>query len=201
MIVLGLSGAAGSGKTTVAGLFRKVCKAGVFDADREVHKMYDNDAGIISAVEKYFPASIRDGKVSRKKLAKHFYAYSEEWKDFQRIVHKKLLWKQKRSIQDAMKAGVRYFVLDIPLLLEGGFGEACDVVVHVHVNKRTQWQRLVKRGLTEENIRFILSLQLDGNKRHNLADFTLNTGYRASEISMGILDILRSLPSRGMWVL
>ena len=193
MIVIGLSGAAGSGKTTVARLLRRMCNAQIFDADMEVHNMYDNDAKIMGAVEKYFPDSIDQGKISREKLAKHFYVYSDQWKDFQKVVHKRLLWKQNKSIQNAVRAGKRYFVLDIPLLLEGGFYRACDAVIHVHVNKRTQWQRLMMRGLSQENIRFILSLQFSDNKRRNLADFSLNTGDGAYELSMGIIDILRSL--------
>lgn len=197
MIILGLSGGAGSGKTTVAELFRRVCQARIFNADKEVHIMYESDLRIIKAAEENFPDAVFDGKVSREKLSRHFYAHDDNWKGFQHIVHKRLFLRQEKFILGAMRDGIRYLVLDVPLLLEEGFGAACDAIIHVHVNRHTQWKRLRMRGLSDHNIRFILSLQFDEDRRRNFADFTLNTAGRASEISGSIMSILGSLPARG----
>ncbi|WP_447581944.1 dephospho-CoA kinase [Anaplasma marginale] len=193
MIVLGLSGGAGSGKSTVAAMFVRSCCAAVFDADKIVHSMYSGDATITGLVAKYFPDCICNGVVSRKKLSRHFFSYGPLWRKFQTIVHSIVLKKQCKFILEQSRIGRDYAVLDVPLLLEAGFWRYCDFVINVDVSKSLQWYRLSQRGLSEQEIEFLLSLQMSRESRRHFADFYVNCGERKGEVLKSVLQIVGSL--------
>ncbi|ACZ49389.1 dephospho-CoA kinase [Anaplasma centrale str. Israel] len=193
MIVFGLSGGAGSGKSTVAAMFAQSCNAAVFDADKIVHSMYSGDATITGLVAKYFPDCICNGVVSRERLSKHFFSYGPLWLEFQSIVHSIVLRQQRKFILEQSKIGRDYAVLDVPLLLEAGFWRCCDFVINVDVHKSLQWHRLRQRGLSEREIEFLLSLQMPRGSRRNFADFYVNCGERKGEVLKSVLQIVGSL--------
>ena len=190
MITLGLSGSSGSGKTTIAGMFAKFCNAAVFCADMEVNDMYSNDEDIANLVKEYFPDSISEGCVSKKELAKHFFVYSAKWQEFQSLVHKALIKRQRKFMIDSRRAGHDYVILDIPLLFEKGFLKACDFVIHVYVCRMLQYERLAARGMSRKDMEFILSLQATYGKRQNFADFYINTGLSRVAVSSYIRNIV-----------
>ncbi|MGN7678954.1 MAG: dephospho-CoA kinase, partial [Anaplasma sp.] len=146
MVVLGLSGGIGSGKSTVAGILAKFFRAAVFDADKEVHHMYVHDVKVKDLVREYFPDCVCDGVVSRKKLMRHFLLHDSRWRQFQSIIHSIVLKKQRRFLLDCSRAGCDYAVLDVPLLLEAGFWRCCNFIVHIDVSYFLQRRRLSDRG-------------------------------------------------------
>ncbi|MFV9838735.1 MAG: dephospho-CoA kinase [Aaplasma endosymbiont of Hyalomma asiaticum] len=191
MLILGLSGGAAVGKSTVARLFSKFSNAAVFDADKEVHHMYESDERVIAAIREFFPDAVIEGHVSRKQLSRHFFEDSKRWHEFQSVIHGCVLQKQKRFILDSRRTGIRLLVLDIPLLLEKGFWRDCNVIVHVYANPRVQLERLRSREISEEHIRFLLSKQVNSVKRCSFADFFINTCSCTKDISYSVLDIIR----------
>ncbi|MFV9893775.1 MAG: dephospho-CoA kinase [Anaplasma ovis] len=193
MIVLGLSGGAGSGKSTVAAMFAQSYCAAVFDADKIVHSMYSGDSMIIGLVAEHFPDCICNGVVSREKLSRHFFSYGPLWRKFQTIVHSIVLKKQCKFILEQSRIGRDYAVLDVPLLLEAGFWRYCDFVINVDVSKSLQWYRLSQRGLSEQEIEFLLSLQMSRESRRHFADFYVNCGERKGEVLKSVLRIVGSL--------
>ncbi|MGN7661545.1 MAG: dephospho-CoA kinase [Anaplasma sp.] len=193
MVVLGLSGGIGSGKSTVAGILARFFRAAVFDADKEVHHMYLHDAEVNNLVREYFPDCICDGAVSRKKLTRHFLSHNSLWRRFQSIIHSIVLKKQRRFLSDCSRAGCNYVVLDVPLLLEAGFWYHCNFIVHVDVSYFLQRRRLSDRGFSEAEISFLLSLQIPREKRRNFADFCVNCGRSAGEVLENVLQIVRHL--------
>ncbi|MCU7611444.1 dephospho-CoA kinase [Anaplasma capra] len=197
MVVLGLSGGVGSGKSTVAAMFARSCRAAVFDADKVVHDMYSNSAAIAGLVAEHFPDCVCDGNISREKLSKHFFSYGPLWRKFQSAVHSIVLEKQRRFILERGRAGYDCIVLDVPLLLEAGFWRCCDLILHIDVSQSLQWHRLSQRGLSEQEIKFLLSLQLPRERRRSLADFHINCGGRRGEVLKRVLQIVRGLDTSG----
>ena len=191
MVIIGLSGGAGVGKTTIARLFSKFGGAAVFDADKEVHRMYESDKKIIAMIKEYFPNAVCGERVSRKQLTRHFLENNSKWHALQSVIHKNIMQKQRRFIQNNQRAGTRLVVLDVPLLLEKGFWRYCDVIVHVYANPQTQLRRLKLRGMSEEYIMFLLSQQVNATKRRNFADFFINTCDCMKNVSCSVLDIIR----------
>ena len=191
MLILGLSGGAATGKSTVARLFSRFSCSAVFDADKEVHQMYESDGKIIAAVREFFPDAVNDGQVSRKQLSLHFFDNSRRWQEFQSVIHKYVLQRQKRFILNSRRAGLRLLVLDVPLLLENGFWRDCDVIVYVYANPKVQLERLRSRGMPEEHIKCLLSKQINPVKRYSFADFFINTCSCPKDVAGSVLYIIR----------
>ncbi|MDB1135078.1 dephospho-CoA kinase [Candidatus Anaplasma sp. TIGMIC] len=191
MIILGLSGGSGSGKTTVAAMFAGLSNAAVFDADKEVHLMYEKDIRVINLVQEYFPDSVCDGRISRESLVSHFLVYDSKWRELQSVIYKKLLHRQKKMVLNCRRVGVRYLILDIPLLMEEGFWRCCDAIVHVSSSLWVQRRRLSARGMSDRNISVLLSRQVSIEKRRNWADFCVNTSGCLRETSLSVLRIIK----------
>ncbi|KDB57126.1 dephospho-CoA kinase [Anaplasma phagocytophilum] len=192
MIIFGLSGGTASGKTQVARLFSQFGEARVFNADREVHKMYEHDASIIGLVREYFPDSIHDGCVSRKELLKHFVEYGSKWQMFQEALYSELLIRQNRFITESRIRKARYVILDIPMILEAGYWRSCDFIVWVRASRAIQVRRLRERGISQEGIKCLLSRQVQAEKRRNFADFSINTCGNIRDTALGVLAILNN---------
>src|SRR3954465_8572889 len=117
MLVLGLTGSIGMGKSTTGKLF---VEAGVplYDADAEVHKLYEGPG--VSAIESAFPGTTADGKVDRQKLSERVVHEPAAMKQLEQIVHPMLGADRQKFFADAEAAGTPVVVVDVPLLYETG---------------------------------------------------------------------------------
>src|SRR6186713_303211 len=115
MLILGLTGSIGMGKSTTAKLF---AEAGVpvYDADAEVHKIYEGEAA--PAIEAAFPGTTVDGKVDRALLSVQVVHDPDAMKQLEQIVHPMLGASRKRFFHNAEQAGAPVTVVDVPLLYE-----------------------------------------------------------------------------------
>src|SRR5437868_13529273 len=128
MLVLGLTGSIGMGKSTTARFF---AEAGVpvHDADAAVHQLYETDA--VEPIEQAFPGTTVDGKVDRARLAAAVLDDKSAIKRLEAIVHPLVRQVSARFLSDAAAQGARTVVLDIPLLFETGGIDRVDAVVVV----------------------------------------------------------------------
>ena len=193
MVIFGLTGGIGSGKSLVANYFKKFFKAAVFDADKVIHELYNFDNNIVELVKLYFPDSVNNGIVDRGNLKKHFFTYSNLWVEFQSALHLKVLEKQKNFILFHNKRLTRYVILDVPLLIEADFHCCCNYIIHVKASKLLQKQRVLKRGLLEKEFELIAAMQLSENKRQKFSDFTVKTGLSKSYVLFQIKKIMCSI--------
>src|SRR5438128_597656 len=128
MIVLGLTGSIGMGKSTTAKLF---AEAGVpvYDADAAVHQLYEGEAA--PAIEAAFPGTTSNGKVDRQKLSARVVHDPAAIKQLEQIVHPMLGASRQKFFEDAEKSGAAVAVVDVPLLFETGGEKRVDAVVVV----------------------------------------------------------------------
>lgn len=188
MLILGLTGSIGMGKSTTAKLF---AEAGVpvYDADAEVHKIYEGEAA--PAIEAAFPGTTVDGKVDRARLSAKVVHDPAALKQLEQIVHPMLGASRKKFFEAAEAAGAPVVVVDIPLLFETGGENRVDAVVVVTTMPEMQRERVLARGTMDE-ARFdaILARQLPDAEKRKRADFVVDTSHGLDPVRARIKDIL-----------
>jgi dephospho-CoA kinase len=194
MLIIGLTGSIGMGKSTAAARFRKNGIA-VFDADAEVHRLY---AGPISAeIESAFPGAVEDGKVDRAKLSALLLKKPESFKDLEKIVHPRIRQGERRFLQAEHARGAQMAVLEVPLLFEAGGFEKVDVKVVVSADSEIQRQRVLPRpGMTAQKFATIVSRQLSETEKRTRADFVVDTAGSIDNCNSQIDHIIAKLSAR-----
>jgi dephospho-CoA kinase len=188
MIVLGLTGSIGMGKSTTAKLF---AEAGVpvYDADATVHLIYEGEA--VPAIEAAFPGSTADGKVDRAKLSAQVVHDAAAIKRLEQIVHPMLRAYRQRFLDAAEQSGASVAVLDVPLLFETGGDKHVDAVVVVTTSPEVQRQRILARdNMTDEKLDVVLKRQLPDAEKRKRADFIVDTSHGLDPVRARIRDIL-----------
>jgi len=173
MIILGLTGSIGTGKSTTAGMFREL-GVPVHDSDATVHALYAGEA--VGPVGEAFPAAIRDGVVDRKALAAELAARPAGFSRLEAIIHPLVRRKETEFLLEQRTAGARLVVLDIPLLFETGADERVDKVLVVTCEPETQRRRVLARpGMTEEKFAMLMARQMPDVQKRQRADFVVKT--------------------------
>ena len=188
MLVLGLTGSIGMGKSTTGKLF---VEAGVplYDADAEVHKLYEGTA--VPAIEAAFPGTTANGKVDRQKLSERVVHDPAAMQQLEQIVHPMLGAGRQKFFGDAEAAGVPVVVVDVPLLYETGGEKRVDAVVVVTTSPDIQRQRILARdNMTGEKLDAILARQLPDAEKRKRADFIVDTSHGLDPVRTRIRDIL-----------
>jgi dephospho-CoA kinase len=188
MIILGLTGSIGMGKSTTAKLF---AEAGVpvYDADATVHMVYEGEAA--PAIEAAFPGTTADGKVDRNRLSAQVVHDPVAIKRLEQIVHPMLRSHHQKFLHDAEQSGAAVTVVDVPLLFETGGEKRVDAVVVVTTTPEIQRQRILARdNMTGEKLDAILARQLPDAEKRRRADFVVDTSHGLDPVRARIRDIL-----------
>jgi dephospho-CoA kinase len=188
MMILGLTGSIGMGKSTTAKLF---AEAGVpvYDADATVHRVYEGEA--VPAIEAAFPGTTSDGKVDRAKLSATVVHDPAAIQRLEQIVHPMLRSYHQKFLQDAEQAGAPVVVMDVPLLFETGGEKRVDAVVVVTTAPDVQRERILARGtMTAETLDAILARQTPDAEKRRRADFVVDTSHGLDPVRVRIRDIL-----------
>jgi dephospho-CoA kinase len=194
MLVIGLTGSIGMGKSTVAARFREL-GIGVCDADAEVHKLYEGAA--VPAIEAAFPGTTVGGKVDRHKLGQILIADPKLFARLEAIVHPLVKEAEREFLRAEAARGTAMAVLEIPLLLEGSGASRVDVVVVVSAPAEAQRQRVMTRpGMSLEKLEQILARQLPDADKRARADFVVDTGGTHAESAAQVDRIVESLQDR-----
>jgi dephospho-CoA kinase len=191
MLILGLTGSIGMGKSTTAKLF---VEAGVpvYDADAAVHKIYEGKAA--PAVEAAFPGTTVDGKVDRVRLSARVLNDPAAIKQLEQIVHPMLGASRKKFLDDAERSGAPVAVVDVPLLFETGGEKRVDAVVVVTTTPEVQRERILARdNMTSEKLDAILARQLPDAEKRKRADFVVDTSHGLDPVRAAIRDILAEI--------
>lgn len=188
MLVLGLTGSIGMGKSTTARLFSE---AGipVYDADATVHAIYEGEAADL--VEAAFPGTTVNGKVDREKLSAKVVQDAAAMKRLEQIVHPLLLNYRRAFLEQAEQSGAAVAVVDVPLLFETGGERSVDAVVVVTTTPEVQRERILARGnMTSEKLKAIQARQLPDAEKRKRADFVVDTSHGLDDVRAQIREIL-----------
>jgi dephospho-CoA kinase len=188
MIILGLTGSIGMGKSTTAKLF---AEAGVpvYDADATVHMLYEGEAA--PAIEAAFPGTTANGKVDRNRLSARVVHDPAAMKRLEEIVHPMLGASRQKFLQAAEQSGAPVAVVDVPLLFETGGEKRVDAVVVVTTTPEIQRERILARpNMTEEKLEAILARQMPDAEKRRHANFLVDTSRGLDPVRARIRDIL-----------
>ncbi|HEY0624210.1 dephospho-CoA kinase [Sphingomonas sp.] len=191
MLVLGLTGSIGMGKSTVAAMF-----AGegvpVFDADAEVHKLQGPGGRLVAEIEAAFPGTTGDSGVDRARLGKAVFGSPDALRRLEAIVHPAVA-RERRAFLDANR-GSALVVLDIPLLFEAGGWRQVDRIAVVSAPAEVQRARVLARpGMTQARFESILAKQMPDAEKRERADFVIPTGGTLEETRASVRAVIACL--------
>ena len=175
MILIGLTGSIGMGKSTTAAMFRDA-GVPVYDADAAVHDLYDKGGAAVGPVGKAFPGTVKDGRVDREALRQAVLGDPEALKRLNAIVHPLVGRDRLGFFAKAEAEGADMVVLDIPLLFETGGHANVDAVVVVSAPAEMQRERVLARpGMSVERLDAILAQQMADAEKRARAHFVVDT--------------------------
>ncbi|WP_395944230.1 dephospho-CoA kinase [Brevundimonas sp.] len=176
MILLGLTGSIGMGKSTTTAMFAEL-GALVWNADDAVHRLYAPGGAAVDPVGTAFPGVIVNGAVDRTRLAEALGRDESAFRRLESIVHPLVAQGRAADLEAARASGVELAVLDIPLLFETGGDAGVDAVVVVSADAAIQAERVLARpGMTRDRFEAILARQTPDAVKRARADFVIDTG-------------------------
>lgn len=191
MIVLGLTGSVGMGKSTTAKMFVEE-GVPVFDADAAVHALYEGEA--VPLIESAFPGTTANGRVDRDRLSAKVVGDKTALAKLEAVIHPLVQKARKSFLEQAERSGAKVAVLDIPLLFETGGDRRIEKVVVVTAPSELQKKRVFERpGMTEEKFAAMLARQLPDSEKRARADFLIDTSRGFKAAREDVRTILRKL--------
>ena len=176
MLIIGLTGSIGMGKSTTAKMFREA-GVPVYDADAAVADLYETGGAAVAPLEAAFPGVTKDGAVDREALRQRVLGNDEAMAKLNAIVHPLVGADRIHFFKAAEEAKADMVVLDIPLLYETGGHANMDAVVVVSAPEAQQRERVLARpGMTVERLDAILSRQMHDAEKRARAHFVVDTG-------------------------
>lgn len=196
MVILGLTGSIGMGKSTAAAVLRRLGLP-VHDADATVHELLARGGAAVAPIGAAFPEAVRDGAVDRQRLGARVFEDPAALARLEAIVHPLV----RRRALDFLKTQARrrrpLVVLDIPLLFETGGEALCDAVVVVTAPLRVQAARVLSRpGMTRAKFAAIRAQQMSDAEKRRRADFVVKTGLGRRESLRRLTAIVRLMKTR-----
>ncbi len=193
MVILGLTGSIGMGKSTTSKLFAEA-GAAVYDADAAVHALYAGKA--VDPVGSAFPGTVKDGRIDREALGKIVLGNKAKMMLLESLVHPLVQEVELQFLEQARLERRKVAVLDIPLLFEVGKEKSVDAVVVVSAPYEIQRKRVLERpGMTEEKFKAIYSKQLADAEKRKRAHFIVDTGRGIEAARRSVNSIMRAVSS------
>ena len=176
MIVIGLTGSIGMGKSTVAAQFERL-GVRVCSADAIVHQFLKKDGLAVEMIGEMFPGTVKNNEVDRKKLGEIVFNDSEAREELEEFLHPLVVAEEEWFVRSEARKGAKMVVLEIPLLFETGAQLRCDTTVVVTAPPYLQMQRVMRRpNMTKEKFRAILKAQMPDREKRQRAGVVIHTG-------------------------
>ena len=190
MLLIGVTGSIGMGKSTVAKMFTEY-GFGLYNADDTVHYIYENDEEVINKIEESFPGTKSEGKVNRIALRDILNKEPMKFRDLEKIVHPATRQYQIVYIEKLISDGSPGCILDIPLLFETGGEKYIDVSVVVTASEEKQKERVVsERKVPLEIFNSIKNQQMPDREKLKKADYIISTDQTLDETKLEVKDVV-----------
>ena len=190
MLLIGVTGSIGMGKSTVAKMFTEY-GFGLYNADDTVHYIYENDEEVINKIEESFPGTKSEGKVNRIALRDILNKEPMKFRDLEKIVHPATRRYQIVYIEKLISDGSPGCILDIPLLFETGGEKYIDVSVVVTASEEKQKERVVsERKVPVEIFNSIKNQQMPDREKLKKADYIISTDQTLDETKLEVKDVV-----------
>ena len=193
MLLIGVTGSIGMGKSTVAKMFTEY-GFGLYNADDTVHYIYENDEEVINKIEESFPGTKSEGKVNRIALRDILNKEPMKFRDLEKIVHPATRRYQIVYIEKLISDGSPGCILDIPLLFETGGEKYIDVSVVVTASEDKQKERVVsERKVPLEIFNSIKNQQMPDREKLKKADYIISTDQTLDETKLEVKDVVSKI--------
>jgi dephospho-CoA kinase len=193
MRLLGLTGSIGMGKSATLAMFAEA-GAPVYDADAQVHRLYEKGGAAVAPIEAAFPGVVRDGAVDRQLLGERVLSNDAALKTLGGVVYPLMNAGREAFMAQAEASGAPFAVLDIPLLFESAGDRGFDAVVVVSAPAALQRERVLARpGMTVEKFESILAKQMPDAEKRARADFVIDTSEGFDAARARVAEIVAKL--------
>jgi dephospho-CoA kinase len=192
MLVIGLTGGIGMGKSTVAKMFGRV-GIPAFNADAAVRRLQAPGGAAVEMLDVSFPGVVRDGVLDRGKLRALVLGDAVAMRRLEFLMHPLVRFEEQKFLAAAVRAGRRAVLLDIPLLFETGGETRVDKSVVVSCPRDVQIARVKRRGIPVGQIEAIIAKQMPDQEKRRRADFVVATGLSKFRTWQGVVRVLRGL--------
>ena len=195
MIILGVTGSVGMGKTEAGKYFIKK-NIDVFDCDKEIATFY-NKKDIINEIKKNFPSTIVNNKVDKNILAKIVFNDKKKLKFLEGLLYKKLRMEQSFWLRKKIREKKNLLVFDVPLLFEKDNIKKYDTVIVLSCNKNLQRRRVLKRqGWNEDRYEKTLKEQIPDYSKQKLADIIIKSDRGKRYLNEEIIKIIKEVKNK-----
>lgn len=196
MLIIGLTGSIGMGKTETAKMFARhgvpVC-----DSDATVHLLYDKGGLAVEPIRALFPDAVVDGRVDRELLSRAVLGKPDAMRQLEAVVHPLVAVAQRDFLMRAAASGAAMAVIDVPLLFETGGEKRVDAVVVVSAPAELQRKRVLARpGMTVEKFELILAKQVSDAEKRRRADFVVDSSHGLEHAERQVVAIIEALKHR-----
>ena len=193
MIVLGLTGSVGMGKSTAAAMFKHM-GVPVYDADAAVHRMMQRGGSAVAAIAAAFPSVERNGAIDRAALGQRVFGNEPAMKRLEAIVHPRVRQDERAWLAAMRRRKATLVVMDVPLLFESGRDKRYDAIVVVTAPAFLQRARVLARpNMTPAKLAAILARQMPDVEKRRRADFVVPSGLGRATTWRGLRAVLESL--------
>ena len=193
MLLVGITGSIGTGKSTTAGMFKEY-NFGVYNADDTVHYIYENDLNVINKIEAAFPGTKENNQVNRKLLRDVLNEKPEKFKVLESIVHPATRQYQITYIKKLIEEKKSGCVLDIPLLFETGGDQYVDASIVVIASEDKQRERVVgERKVPAEVFNILKKQQMPDQEKLKKANFIISTENNIESTKVEVKSIVEQL--------
>ncbi len=179
MIIIGITGSIGMGKSTVANMLKQF-KIPVFDSDEEVRDILENNNGVKKQIYDLWPDVIltetNEKKIDKNLLGRKIFGNIKYRKTLESIIHPKVKERRNTFIKSVDKSPI--VALDVPLLYETGTDKICDDIFLVYTNEKTQKKRVLARSsMTQKKLDLIKKAQWNDQKKRDKDPYLVTTSY------------------------
>ena len=196
MIVLGLTGSVGMGKSTAAAMFKRM-GVPVYDADAAVHRMMRHGGSAVAAIAAAFPGVERSGAIDRAALGQRVFGNDPAMKRLEAIVHPRVRDDERAWLAAMRRRKAKLVVMDVPLLFESGRDKRYDATVVVTAPAFLQRARVLARpNMTAAKLAAILARQMPDGEKRRRADFVVTSGLGRAITWRGLHGTLRKLAAK-----
>ncbi len=193
MRILGLTGSIGMGKTTAAGMLRRL-GVPVHDADASVHGLMAAGGAAVPAIAEAFPTALSGEAIDRQRLGAQVFDDPPALRRLEAILHPMVRADAEAFVKRARRRRCALVCLDIPLLFETGAEGRCDAVLVITAPRLIQASRVLRRpGMTAARFESILAAQMPDREKRRRADFVVTSGLGKRETLRRLAAIVRLL--------